>query len=225
MGPTKRPWFGLTGVLSFCLVPWVLPGTPSIRAVPLRERPSKNLRTYRFKARIKANNGVTPFKVGKVITGTFTYDVAGKGEDTPPVCGMFHSGGNALSFQVGQLHFKCIGDILVTTGLYKYAEHFQVVAPDLQLPRGWQMDHTRRSQTYSVLFQNAPPKGVVPRKQPPDRLSLSSWVNTRELLLDFYHGVRFPGGQVNKRATVVAVVESMEEVRANARPRKVNKDN
>jgi hypothetical protein len=77
-----------------------------------------------------------------VITGTFTYDVAGKDERSSPVHGVFHSRGNALSFHVGQLHFKGIGDIIVTTGLFKDAEHFGVVAPDLQLPHGWQMDHT-----------------------------------------------------------------------------------
>jgi hypothetical protein len=49
---------------------------PSAVATPLPRNP--NLRTYRFTARITDNGGVTPFTVGKVITGTFTYDLKGK---------------------------------------------------------------------------------------------------------------------------------------------------
>jgi hypothetical protein len=177
-----------------------------------------NLRTYRFTARIKKNAGITPLPVGKVITGTLTYDL--KGKNTRPAGAAFadfQSARNSLVFEVGGLRFSSAGDVLFTVGAFDHAEHYQVVAFDLQLPKGWEMDHTRRSQTYGIVLQNAPAKGAVPRAAMPDRLSLSDFTSTRELRLDFFHGVRFPGGAVRGRATVYAVVETLEEVRRPAR--------
>ena len=74
------------------------------------------------------------------------------------------------------------------------------------------MDHTRRSQSYGVTLQNAPPRAAVPRVAVPDRLTLSDFVTTKELRLDFFHGVRFPGGQVEDRSIVYATVEKLEPV-------------
>jgi hypothetical protein len=172
-----------------------------------------NLRTYRFTARIKENAGVTPLAVGKVITGTLTYDLKGKKTRQVGDHGAyFQSARNSLVFEVGGLRFSGAGDVLFTVGAFS-AEHYQVVASDLQLPKGWEMEHTRGSQSYGILLQNAPAKGAVPGVAIPARLSLSAFTSTRELRLDFYHGVRFPGGAVKGRATVYAVVETLEEVR------------
>ena len=52
----------------------------------------------------------------------------------------------------------------------------------------------------------------------------------REVRIEFLQGVRFPGGAVKERATVKAVVESLEEVRRvvvaypDKRPAKTQRD-
>ena len=102
---------------------------------------------------------------------------------------------------------------MAVVSAFDHAEDFGMVAPDLELPEGWEMDHTRRSQTYSFLLQNVPPRKVIARAGSiPRRLSLSDFVSTREVRFDFFHGVSFPGGKVTDRATLYAAVESLEEV-------------
>ena len=168
-------------------------------------------RTFRFTARIKKNDGVTPFKVGELIKGTFTYDL--KGENIRPDLirfGRYRSKRNSFSFQLGELRFTGVGDVLVSVVAWDHEETVSIVAPDLKLPKGWQMDHTRYSQSYGILLQNAPAKKVLRGGGMPDQLSLADFANTRELRLDFAHGVRFPGGRVNDRATVFATVETLE---------------
>jgi hypothetical protein len=179
--------------------------------VPLRARP----RTYRFTARITDNARITPFKVGGRVSGSFTYDLRGVNiQPGIPGHASYSSPNNAVIFQTEGMRFTGVGDVLAVVNSLEPAEDFGIVAPDLKLPDGWEMDHTQRSQTYSFRLQNAPPKGVIDRaaKIPRD-LSLSDFVNTREVRLDFFHGVRFPGGKITGRATVFATVETLEEVR------------
>jgi hypothetical protein len=172
-----------------------------------------NTRTYGFTARIKGNGGVIPFRAGDTISGTFTCDLDSKNQHPPGRGhGAYKSPRNAFSFQLGKLHFSGAGDVLVTVGAFKHAEHFQVVAFDLKLPDGWKMDHAGPSQTYGIVLQNAPARGVLPNPAVPKRLNLARFANTRELRLDFCNGVRFPGGRVNGRATVFATVETLEEL-------------
>lgn len=179
--------------------------------VPLRVYPNPNLRKYTFAACITDNGGVTPFKVGGVIYGTFTYDTMGA--DRLPEhkqCGHYVSPQNSLSFQSGEDIFSGTGTIMATMSVFAQAEHFGVVAHDLQLPKGWKIDKGK-SQSFGVLFQNAPPKGVLLRKELPDRLALENWQNTRELRLDFF-GISFPNGAIQKRATVFAKIDELREV-------------
>jgi hypothetical protein len=97
---------------------------------------------------------------------------------------------------------------------FDHAEGFQIVAMDLKLPEGWEMDHRGGSQTDGFLLQNAPSRKVIDRAaRIPERVSLFEFVNTREVRLDFFHGVSFPGGKVTNRATVYATVESLEHGR------------
>jgi hypothetical protein len=195
---------GLSTVLFHLLV-----GLAASARAPLPVR----TRTYQFTARITDNEGVTAFKVGELIKGTFTYEVGG-GNLRPDVegFGRYQSKRNSLAFQYGDLRFSGVGDILASVSMFHDSEHFRVEAPDLQLPKGWEMDHTRRSQSYAVSLQNAPPRKVIRSTALPDKLSLSEFVDTREFRLDFVEGVRFPGGQVKGRAIVNASVESLEEV-------------
>jgi hypothetical protein len=204
-----------------CVLPVLLPlalpcrlgadgGTDRVDLAKVRR---DNVRTYRFTARIKANGGVLPFRAGDTITGTFAYDLNGKNQLSPDrIHGRYKSALNAFSFQLGKFHFTGAGDILVTVGAYKHAEHFQIVAFDLNQPDGWKMNHAGPSQTYGIVLQNAPARGVVPHGGIPKHVSLVPFVNTRELRLDFCNGVQFPGGRVNGRATVFATVEALEEV-------------
>jgi hypothetical protein len=173
----------------------------------------RSVRTYRFTARVTDNGGVTPFKVGSVITGTFSYDL--KARNTRPAearSGAYTSARNALTFEAGGLRFAGTGDVHVIVYAFDTAEYFGLTAPGLKLPRGWEVPHGGRSQSYGVLLQNVPPRKAIAGRALPDRLSLPDFVNTRELRLDFFHGVRFPGGQVNRRATVFATLESFKEL-------------
>jgi hypothetical protein len=197
-------------MVSLPTLPVIFPGNTA--AVPL-PTDLRDVCAYRFTARIKDNGGITPFKVGDVISGTFTYDLRGKDRHAEAAeFGAFESSANAFSVQLGEERFFGAGDVLATLAVDKHAEHFGVVAHDLKLPKGWEMDHTVRSQSYGFLLQNAPSRGVVERRGLPDRLSLADFVDTREVRLDFFHGVRFPGGRIEGRATVFATVESLEEI-------------
>src|SRR4051812_43711758 len=51
--------------------------TPLV-AAPSKPAADRDLRTYRFTARVTDNGGVTPFKAGAVVKGTVTYDLRGK---------------------------------------------------------------------------------------------------------------------------------------------------
>jgi hypothetical protein len=199
---------------------WVglmVPGPSAARApAPFALARERHTRNYRFTARVKDNGGVSPFRVGALITGTFTYGLRAtkiRPQQRSLPFGHYQSRRNSITFQLGDLRFAGKGPVLVTVSSLNHSEHFGVVAPDLELPRGWEMDHTQRSQTYGFLLQNAPPKKVITRVAIPERVSLADFVSTREVRLDFFHGVRFPGGQVKGRATVYASVERLEEVR------------
>jgi hypothetical protein len=182
---------------------------------PLDDQEYAFTRTYHFTARISSNEGVTPFKVGALISGSFTYDLRG----TNIHHGFYLSRRNSITFQFGDLRFSGVGDIVTVVNAIDEKEDFNIVAPDLKLPDGWEMDHTRRSQTYSFLLQNVPARKVIPPGIPiqgpsiPERISLSDFVSIREVRFDFFHGVTFPGGKITSRATVHATVESLEEVR------------
>jgi hypothetical protein len=172
-----------------------------------------NVRNYRFTARIKANDGVQPFQVGKVITGTFRFDRDAKDRIAYHLLyGWFSSPHNALTFRLGELRFSGAGDVTATTSVFQASEHFQIVAFDLKLPTGWEMDHTVRAQSYGIVLQNVPSKWVLASKGLPEHLSLDRFSGTREFHLDFYHGVRFPGGEVKRRAVVSADVEKLVEL-------------
>ena len=192
-------------------------GTETGPAVAAPWGPPGDVRTYEFTARVTANGGVTPFKVGATVRGTATYDR--RAVDLQPdqqECGRYASPRNALAFRVGDLEFRAAGDVAATTGAFAHAEHVQVVSSDLVLPAGWSMDHRRGSQTYGVLLQNAPPLETMVGKGLPDLVKLTDFKSTRELRLDFFHGVAFPGGQVKGRATVFAILESFDLVRPGA---------
>jgi hypothetical protein len=173
-------------------------------------RPTET-RTYRFTARVQKNGGVTPFQVGSIITGSFTYDMQALNlvKDGLPY-GQYRSPRNRFSFQCDGYSFTGTGVIEVTTGLFPYAEHFGIVAFDLELPPGWKMRHNGESHAYSLLLQNAPPRGAVRDVKIPKEVKIKNFISTREVRLTFGHGIRFPGGQVKGEAIVFAKVESLE---------------
>jgi hypothetical protein len=118
---------------------------------------------------------------------------------------------NSISFQSGDLRFTGTGKILVTVSTFPESEHFGVVAHRVDLPKGWATAWGGFSHSYGLVLQNAPPKKVITKIELPDRISLTDFA-TRSVRLDFRNGVRFPGGEVDKRAVVEATVESLEEV-------------
>jgi hypothetical protein len=182
-------------------------------AAPLKPAADRDLRTYRFTARVTGNGGVTPFQVGAVVKGAVTYDL--RGTDRLPAhkeSGRYESERNSLSARVGDLEFGAAGGVWATTGAFDSAETFQVVAFDLTLPAGWDMDHTNPGQSYGVVLQNAPPRKALAGKGLPDQVRLADFKDSRELQFDFFGGVKFPGGEVKGRATVRATVEEFEEV-------------
>jgi hypothetical protein len=205
------PTQGRLGSLALALSPLValLPVDSGAAPAPAH----RDVRTYRFTARVTDNGGVTPFKLGSLITGTFGYDLKGKHKrPDAPRYGVYMSAKNALTFEGAGLRFAGAGEVLAIAFSSRGVEHFGIVAPDLKLPKGWRIDHGGRSQTYSILLQNVPPRKAITGHALPDRLSLPDFVSSRELRLDFFHGVRFPGGRVNGRATVYARLESFKEL-------------
>jgi hypothetical protein len=197
---------GLTAILSL----GAIIGVDTWARAPAPVYRERSTRTYRFTARIKSNDGVTPFKVADLIKGTFTYDLRGKNM-RPDIAslGRYRSKRNSITFQLGDLRFTGTGEVLASVS-YRGDEHFAVGSSDLDLPKGWQMDHSGPSQTYTFLLQNAPTRQVIRSIEMPERLSLADFVNTHELRLDFFNGVTFPGGRVKGRATVFANVESLD---------------
>lgn len=171
-----------------------------------------DLRTYQFTARIEKNAGVEPFQVGSTITGWFTYDLAAEDVfmDRRNPVSRHQSLRNMLVFQHGKNRFIGAGRISFDLAWYDIMELFGIVAHDLVLPPGWEIDRIGRSQSFGLVLQNAPPRGVILPNVIPDQLDLASFVDYREFNLDFFHGVTFPGGQVSGRATVHAVMERLE---------------
>jgi hypothetical protein len=216
MSRNRRGLLCLIITVSYCILASFFPQPKAAFSSPpdfetIDSRTFKECINYRFIARITDNGGVMPFKKGEVICGTFAYDR--RGTDKRPEArehGVFVSSYNSLSLHYGDQYFRGTGDVLATVAVFEHAEHFGVVVHDLDLPKGWEMDHTIRSQSYGILFQNAPSKSIIANKELPYRLSLKDFVNTRELRLDFFHGVRFPGGKVEGRATVLTIVETLE---------------
>jgi hypothetical protein len=206
---TRSPTFALALALS------VLPagrfGAAEVIDPALNDAAHIDLPTYRFTARITDNAGVTPFGVGQVIQGTFTYDLEGRDRLTRlRWCGHYDSRRNSLSFRLGDLHFHGVGAVLATASRSERAETFSVVAYDLKLPPGWAMDHTGPAQSYGILLQNAPAKGALVDKRLPESLSLPSFTDTRRFRLNFFRGVSFPGGRVQGQADVYATLETLE---------------
>src|SRR5262245_54298632 len=77
-----------------------------------------DLRTYRFKARVLENGGVTPFNVGELVTGRFACDHDAPNTATfPPGLkwrGIYKSKHNAMSFRLGDLDFVGSREIVVS---------------------------------------------------------------------------------------------------------------
>jgi hypothetical protein len=183
-------------------------GTSSSRApVPVE------VRTYQFRAKIKTNAGVTPLEVGKTISGRFTYDLRSEPVRKGERWAHLKSKRNALSFEFGDLRFVGAGATGVSVSSRAHAEHFGLGGGDLVLPEGWEVDDKQGSRAYAITLQNVPPKKVIDGIAIPTGLSLSDFTSTAELRLDFRHGVRFPGGAVTGRATVLAPLETLEAVR------------
>jgi hypothetical protein len=207
----------LLGIVAGGLLLLSLIEPPSLAtAVPVREAKASDLRTYRFRARIRSNAGVTPFKVKEVIDGEFTYDLRARDPraENANWGGHFESANNALWFRIGDERFVGTGKVIACVSKFDATEntesneHFGVVAHDLKLPKGWEIDHESKSNSFGFIFQNVPDRKVLARKLP-DEVVLSEFVNTREFRVDFW-GVKFPGGEVKERATVMSDVESLE---------------
>jgi hypothetical protein len=205
--PSLAAFIGLVGSgAGACLEPTMPSGNPELTQTV------GGTRTYRFSATIQSNDGVAPFEVGKKITGKFTYDLSGKKNPTTlDWHGRYRSGKNAIGFQFGELKFLGAGEINVNVSTYGRDELFTIVAYDLVLPKGWDIDHKQGSQSYSFMLQNAPSRGVFASPAIPQHLKLADFKDFQEVRLDFFHGVKFPGGEVKKRAIVMAKVESLEE--------------
>jgi hypothetical protein len=74
----QRPLIPLIlGTVFACLVVALL-GPAFAAPAPFPRPDNLYTRTYRFKARITDNGGITPFKRGRHITGAFTYDLKSK---------------------------------------------------------------------------------------------------------------------------------------------------
>lgn len=182
-------------------------------SLPDRRDFAANTRSYTFTARITKNSGVIPFKVGESIHGTFTYDrAAAKQEGHGPEFARYHSRINSISFALGDDRFEGTDPVAVGVSTYSHAETLYVGSPDLLLPKGW--EHTKsKSTSFTIFLQNAPSQNILKRPLIPDSLWLADFPKCREFRLDFFNGVRFPGGEVRGRATVFTEVVDLVAVK------------
>jgi hypothetical protein len=194
-----------------CAAVYLLAGAPLAR---------RGVRTWRFTARIRSNDGLTPFETGGFITGTFTIDLDAAPEMQRSVPGqdVFRSKSNAITFTHEGFQFvgKDVDAVVTATEVY---ESFEVVARDGDLSAGWGKApaHAIRGRETSYLefgfrlLHTSPHMSRVLRRDGslPGRLSLKDFT-LRDVRLYFPNGTTFPGGKLTKRGvTVVARVESL----------------
>jgi hypothetical protein len=187
---------------------------------PVAARKPARLVTYRFTARITDNAGVTPFKVGTKITGEFTYDMTAKNiRNAGPkfaLSGEYKSKRNQIAFTYGKLRFEAKGRVKVTSGtIPRIAEDFSVVSFGLRLPMGWKSieppeNKKYRIPSFGVILQNHPPRKVLPTADIPKALDLAKFVNAKNAYINFPNGLMFPGGILERRVKIEAVIEKLE---------------
>jgi len=191
---------------------------PATVRKPVSAAKPGDLRTFRFTAIIKSNYGETPFKVGTKITGEFTYDLSAK--DSKPEAlhrGWYESPNNRIVFKYRSLTFKSSGRVWVSTSCCKGpVEGFFIGTRDIDMPKGWTLidppkDRPYNSRTFSVRLQNGPRQDVVRDDTIPTNLHLHQFRH-KGLKVDFYDGVKHPGGVIRRRATVYAILEYLERV-------------
>ena len=143
------------------------------------EREHRDLRTYYFTARIVSNDGITPFKVGTIITGHFKYDLTAKDVLTQmPEAGHYPSKRNSFVVEYGGDQFVGAGTIKVSVSRFRHSEHIGAGSLDLELPQGWKAHHSASGDSLVVmLLQNHPPRSVVPNKGLPKTFEFSRFVD------------------------------------------------
>lgn len=174
--------------------------------------------TYAFTAKITDNGGVEYFAKDTEITGSFTYD---KDARTSPSSGAgyarYPSPKNKLILNYQGQKFVGRGKKYIVGVLSRTSESFAFRACDIQLPKGWKIDHSSESDGYGIFLVNYPSRGVIEKKNRPPlpaNLSLSDF-DSHELRLNFGAGVEYPQGRIDSRATVSAQIISLKLGRDN----------
>lgn len=183
---------------------------PQVQPAPVPRRADLSTHAYLFTARVTDDGGVTPFKVGSVITGKLSWDSKAKPLSQRANQAVWKSRLNSISFQMGPHRFSDVGEVKLVVTRFRFGETYSFVSHDLKVPQGWEIDHTSGSDSYAILLQNAPPRNAIPNLKVPEKITLSQFVSERQLRLDFFHGVRFPGGQAKGQCTVYATIESFK---------------
>jgi hypothetical protein len=213
----------LQRILWAALVAAVLsvPASARTEQKPVEARKPSLLRTYRFTAKITHNGGVTPFKVGTMVTGEFTYDLYATNirPDRRDV-GWYNSSKHRFSFRYGKLRFVGKGDIRLSIGkIPNTVESFGIGPRDLTMPPGWKMA-PRDPQLpgdvpgFRVMLQNSPPFGAIKNTSVPGKIEFWRFATSRDFRLHFSQGVAFPGGQLEARTFVYAEIKKLELVQS-----------
>ncbi len=185
--------------------------------VGCNQREEAGVRVYRFSATITSNDGLSPFEIGKEMTGQFTYSL--KGEDRLPEdaprehMGRFSAKQNELAIRVGDMNFRASGEIHVLIGKFEQGERFEIVAGDFSVPEGWSIDHSGFTHGCEFSLLNYPAQEALTNSKIPEKLSLDNW-KERCVRLIFPEGVVFPGDTVKlvTERFVTATVNKLEEV-------------
>ena len=78
------------------------------------------------------------------------------------------------------------------------------------LPPGWSVPNPASlSDSYSVVFQNAPSLGVLTTDALPTSINLADWQSYRQMRLDFYDGVTSPSATTTQRLIVEGEVTAV----------------
>lgn len=199
-------------LLSLALTTTAFAGQPPVPA----KKPNM-LRTYRFTAKIFYNTGVTPLKVGTKLSGKFTYDLAARRHQTKVKwCVHYRSPRNKIQIRYRKLVFRSEGIGTVSVGVRRNGhEALSIASGTLKTPKGWRSHPhaiSGEDKSYCTFtLQNSPARGMLRDTTMPHKLE-SKGFKGRTVVLDFQHGVTFPGGRSDKRATVYARIVSLQRV-------------
>lgn len=150
------------------------------------------------------------FRVGDAFDGCFSYDTASP-DQFPANADLGRYSAPADRFAFSSPGFSMTAtDVLSDVALFPWAESVSSSGQTPVLPPGWSVPNPASlSDSYSVIFQNAPSLGVLATDALQTTINIADWVSYREMRLDFYDGVTSPSATTTQRLIVQGEILSV----------------